>query len=222
MNHAVAAPTRALVAGLLAAAALTVAGCTNGGSQESADLVAGKQLFTEKCGSCHTLNRAGTKGLSGPNLDDAFAVARKEGWGTDSVRGVVLSQILYPGRGLGMPADIVTGEDAQDVAAYVASAAAVPGKEGGLLASAVKGASGPLAATAAGKLFAENCGSCHVFEPVGTTGKQGPALDGSALSADAAAKQIAAGGGGMPAFGGQLSQADIESLAELITAKSGS
>jgi mono/diheme cytochrome c family protein len=30
----------------------------------------GQQVFTENCGSCHTLSRAGTNGQVGPNLDD--------------------------------------------------------------------------------------------------------------------------------------------------------
>ncbi len=137
-NHAVTRVARAAVPAALAAAAIAFAGCSNGGSSQSADLVNGKQLFVAKCGSCHTLARAGTKGVVGPNLDDAFRVGRSEGWGEDSIRGVVYAQTLNPGIGLGMPAKIVEGEDAQDVAAYVASAAAAPGKETGLLASAVK------------------------------------------------------------------------------------
>ncbi len=137
-NHAGTWMARAALPAALAAVAIAASGCANSGSEQSADLVNGKQLFVAKCGSCHTLARAGTKGVVGPNLDDAFQVARKEGWGDDAIRGVVLPQILYPGRGLTMPAKLVQGEDAQDVAAYVAASAAVPGKEAPLLASAVK------------------------------------------------------------------------------------
>lgn len=147
-NHAVTRVARAAVVVALAAAATAVSGCTNSGSQESADLVNGKQLFVQKCGACHVLNRAGTKGVVGPNLDAAFDVARDEGWGTDSIRGVVLGQIGFPGSAGQMPADIVTGEDAEDVAAYVAAVAAQPGKDGGLLANAVKTAEGGKTAVA--------------------------------------------------------------------------
>ena len=135
------------VAGL-AAAALIASGCTNTGSQESANTVAGKQLFVKKCGSCHTLARAGTKGNVGPNLDSAFANARQEDLGDDAIRGVVLAQILYPGRAGVMPAKLVDGEHANDVAAYVSQVAARPGKDTGLLANAVKAAGGgkPIAA----------------------------------------------------------------------------
>ena len=34
----------------------------------------------QKCGGCHTLADAGTQGQIGPNLDDAFAVAREQGF----------------------------------------------------------------------------------------------------------------------------------------------
>lgn len=123
----------------LAAAAVAVSGCTNAGSEETSNAVAGKQLFVKKCGSCHVLGRAGTKGTAGPNLDDAFAVARQEGWGDNSVRGVVLGQILSPSKGA-MPAKLVEGEDAEDVAAYVAAVAAKRGKDAGILATAVEAA----------------------------------------------------------------------------------
>ena len=127
-NHAVTRMARTTVPAALAAAALAVAGCSNEGSQQTANIVNGKQQFVAKCGSCHTLARAGTKGVVGPNLDDAFAVSRAQGWGSNAIRGVVLGQIQHPGKGFQMPADIVTGDDADDVAAYVAASAAVPGK----------------------------------------------------------------------------------------------
>jgi mono/diheme cytochrome c family protein len=213
---------RAAVPAALAAAAIAVSGCTISGSQDSADLVNGKQLFAEKCGSCHVLDRAGTKGVTGPNLDEAFVVARNEGWGEESIRGVVLGQILYPGKGLTMPAELVTGEDAEDVAAYVAATAGLPGKDEGLLATAVQAASGPQANTAGGKLFAENCGSCHTLTSVGTTGTTGPKLDQTKLDAAAIETQIANGKGAMPGFAGQIPPADIKTIAEVLAAQASS
>jgi mono/diheme cytochrome c family protein len=38
---------------------------------ENGDAAAGKDLFTQHCGTCHTLSDAGTSGTIGPNLDDA-------------------------------------------------------------------------------------------------------------------------------------------------------
>jgi plastocyanin len=95
----------------------------------------GKKLFVAKCGSCHVLNRAGTKGTTGPNLDAAFAQSRKDGIPSDTIRGLVNAQIVHPNRLGVMPAGLVTGDDAYDVATYVGQAAAVPGKDTGALAS---------------------------------------------------------------------------------------
>lgn len=132
----------------LAAAALLASGCTNTGSKDSANVVAGKQLFVKKCGSCHVLARAGTKGSIGPNLDAALISARVQKQGDEAVRGVVLDQILYPARDGVMPAKLVKGEDANDVATYVSQVVARPGKDTGLLATAVKaaGSGKPIAA----------------------------------------------------------------------------
>ena len=132
--------TRAAGIAALAAAALAASGCAGNSGEDDANLVAGKQLFVKKCGSCHVLGRAGTKGNTGPNLDAAFQVARVERWGDGGIRGAVHEQILHPGIGGVMPAKLVTGEDARDVAAYVAKVVAKPGKDSGLLATAVKAA----------------------------------------------------------------------------------
>jgi plastocyanin len=128
---------------VLIAAAAAIQGCslTNHGT----NVVNGKQQFVEKCGACHTLARANTTGVVGPNLDEAFQRARVDGFGQDTFEGIVHRQILHPairpqhdpqsGKELPlMPADLVTGEDAKDVAAYVASAAAESGKDTGALA----------------------------------------------------------------------------------------
>ncbi len=117
-----------------AVAALALSGC---GNQDHADLANGKKLFIGKgtCGSCHTLQHAGTKGNQGPNLDAAFVNSRTNGFGDTVIEGVVRDQINTPRRGSIMPADLVTGNDRRDVAAYVASVAGKPGQDTGLLAS---------------------------------------------------------------------------------------
>lgn len=142
--------TRALRRTLLAApaaAVLALAGCTADETTGDADLVAGKQIFVQKCGSCHVLARAGTKGNTGPNLDSAFQNPRDQGFGETAIRGMVREMIDIGAAGGvgGMVPDIVEGEAARDVAAYVARSVAVPGEDEGLLASAVKtpGEDGP-------------------------------------------------------------------------------
>jgi mono/diheme cytochrome c family protein len=128
-----------------AVAALTagLSGC--GLTDYDEDLVNGKQLFVERCGSCHVLDRAGTTGVAGPDLDAAFDNARAVGFGESTFKGVVHRQIQQPnpdtqtdpktGEEMGlMPADLVTGDDARDVAAYVAMAAASGEEDTGQLA----------------------------------------------------------------------------------------
>jgi uncharacterized cupredoxin-like copper-binding protein len=131
----------------VAAAAALLVGLSGCELKDDGDnLVAGKQMFVEKCGSCHVLKRAGTTGVTGPNLDEAFQRARSEGFGQSTFAGVVERQILHPARTdqtdpktgkeiPGMPAGIFKGEDAQDVAAYVASAVAKSGEDKGALAA---------------------------------------------------------------------------------------
>jgi plastocyanin len=60
------------------------------------NLVNGKNQFASSCGSCHTLARAGTTGTAGPNLDEAFAQARADGFGQSTFKGIVLRQIENP------------------------------------------------------------------------------------------------------------------------------
>ena len=124
-----------------AAASLTACGSQNA-VNASDDVVRGKQLFVAKCGACHTLARAGTKGTVGPDLDASFRQSLKEGFGRSVVHGVVADQIQYPNRSSQMPADLVTGDNVGDVAAYVAISVDQPGEDTGLLATAVKAAGG--------------------------------------------------------------------------------
>ena len=115
----------------VSAAVLALAAC---GREETPDLVNGKGLFIEKCSACHALARAGTKGTQGPDLDEAFARARHDGMNAETVEGVVLRQIENPRRNSSMPEDLVTGDDARDVAAYVAMVAGQAGEDTGALA----------------------------------------------------------------------------------------
>jgi mono/diheme cytochrome c family protein len=96
----------------------------------SGDAAAGKKLFQNKCGSCHTLADAGTKGTIGPNLDDAFRADKAQGFNLSTMRDLVRGQIAYqesdPGTGHpGMTPNLLHGQQARDVAVYVAQCAAV-------------------------------------------------------------------------------------------------
>jgi plastocyanin len=131
-----------LVLGALATGT-SLTGCA--ASEQGADVVKGKQLFIQKCSACHTLARANTVGVVGPNLDTAFAQSLHDGLRRSTIRGVVHDQILYPARrpqmdpmtrqpNALMPPKLVKGADAHSVAAYVAQSASNPGQDTGQLA----------------------------------------------------------------------------------------
>jgi uncharacterized cupredoxin-like copper-binding protein len=148
-------PLKNRLIGLAACATLAagLSACENDNVPKDADLINGKKTFSQKCGSCHVLNRAGTKGTQGPNLDDAFRQALKDGFGRDTIHGVVFDQIRHPAKvpqtsPAYMPPKLVTGKTAFDVASYVASVVSRPGKDSGKLLTAVPaaGAGKPVAA----------------------------------------------------------------------------
>ena len=207
-------PLRAALVGL---AALALAGCgTSGLTSEGADVPDGKLLFTQRCGSCHTLRDAGTNGstqnpIGAPNLDDAFSASRREGFAEDAIEEVVRHQIQYAAEP--MPRNLVEGAEADAVAAYVATVAANPKAEVALPPGA--GGNDPKL------LFQSNCGSCHVLDAADTNGTVGPNLDQLKPDRQAAMRQIENGGGGMPAFKGQLSEEQIQTLARYVAESTG-
>ena len=142
----------AAFAAIVASGAVALAGCGSDIKGDHADLVRGKQLFVQRCGACHTLSRAATRGTVGPNLDQAFVASLGSGFRRSVVRGVVEHQILYPNVTGKMPGKLVTGQDATDVSAYVAYAVAKGGQDSGALASAVRSATQRTAAAQGGKL----------------------------------------------------------------------
>lgn len=206
---------RAVGAALLSLAALALAGCgTSGLTEEGADIAEGKVLFRQECGFCHTLAEAETQGTQGPNLDDAFRGPRMEGFSESTIREVVRHQIDYPAPP--MPADLVEGAEADAVAAYVATVAAKPDAKVALPTGGTAGEGEPPKA-----LFESNCGSCHVLADAETSGAIGPNLDESKPALGEAIRQITNGGGGMPAFKGQLSEQQIRALAQYIVRVAG-
>ena len=214
------------VAGAAAAGALLAGGCGTGGLPEAGDTSRGKQLFVEKCGGCHTLAAAGTQGTIGPNLDDAFRAGRRQGFEESTIRALVDNQIKFPlsagssPNEAPMPANLVTGEDVDAVASYVASVAGVenpPGAAagGGTAAGGGGGGAGG-GATDGEQIFTANCGSCHILAAAGTTGTTGPNLDETKTSLPEAIRQVRNGGGGMPAFKDQLTEEQIRAVSKYV------
>jgi cytochrome c2 len=198
--------------------------------RDEPDLENGKAKFVEKCGSCHELQRAGTAGTTGPSLDTAFQTALADGMDRDTVEGIVHRQILHPRIDSQMPAGLVKGDDASDVAAYVGYAADKRGQDEGALASAglAQAKTGEQIFTAAG------CAGCHEFAPAGSNGTIGPSLDDLKSAAgtrepgtsaeDYVRESLTAPdaylvegfGNVMPAFEGRLSDEQINALVDYL------
>jgi len=99
------------------------------GAEVPASLQQAKSLFATNCGNCHTLYAAGTDGNFGPDLDELLAPTGPP-QGPDAeqtieaTEGRVLNAIeegadgsTTPGR---MPGGIIIGEQAEEVAEFVA------------------------------------------------------------------------------------------------------
>jgi mono/diheme cytochrome c family protein len=201
------------------AVALVAAGCGTGGIVKSGNATQGKVLFSGKgrCAGCHALADAGSVSTVGPNLDDAFAAMRAPGKDThfsdSTIRNVVIDQIRVAAAP--MPANLVTGQDAADVAAYVASVAGLTPATG---AAAPPGGAG---ATDGKAIFSSNCGSCHTLAAAGAKGSVGPNLDKLKPDEQRVRKQVENGGAAMPSFGGKLSAAQIAAVAKFVASNAG-
>jgi len=203
-----------------------LAACGTGGSiaGKSADVNRGRQLFSGagQCAGCHTLAAAGSTATIGPNLDAAFAQARADGFKESSILDIVHDQIELPGQyptkqsnpdylQANMPPNLVKGQDAIDVAAFVAANA---GKQGFVQPQTVTGTNGK-------QIFLAKCGSCHTLKDAGTSGTIGPNLDVLKPPFATAKNQVIHGGGAMPAFQGILTDAQITAVAKYVASHAG-
>jgi cbb3-type cytochrome c oxidase subunit III len=212
----------AAVGGL--AVILLLSACGTGGSvvNASADKENGRKVFQDTCAGCHTLAAAGSTATIGPNLDASFAEARSEGFKESAILDIVHDQIKFPGQypvsqtnpdylKANMPANLVTGQSAIDVSAYVAANA---GLRGFVQAAAVSGTNGK-------QIFVTKCGGCHTLKAAGTTGTQGPNLDQLKPPFPIVKNQVIKGGGIMPAFKGVLTDAQINAVAKYVADHAG-
>ena len=116
-----------------------------------------------------------------------------------------------------MPAELVTGEDAEAVANYVADVAGDP--------EAIKAAAPPPTSKSGkvdGKaIFASaGCATCHTLAAAGASGTVGPNLDETMPGVDLAIERVTNGQGAMPSFKGQLTAAEIRAVAEFVSTSS--
>src|SRR3954447_26087556 len=84
------------------------------GKSDTGAIGHGKTIFRQTCASCHSLAAVNARGITGPNLDNIGQVTPQR----------VRNAIRIGGTGQGrMPANLLTGKDAQDVAQFVSSVA---------------------------------------------------------------------------------------------------
>jgi mono/diheme cytochrome c family protein len=77
-------------------------------------------------------------------------------------------------------------------------------------------------AAAGAKVFASaGCGSCHTLSAAKSSGQLGPNLDDAKPGYDTVLAKVTNGGGGMPSFGGQLSEQQIRDVAAYVAKSAG-
>jgi mono/diheme cytochrome c family protein len=148
----------------------------------------------------------------------------------------VRGQIAYPEEP--MPANLYRGQDARDIAIYVAKCAGNPncGVTASKSAPAGGGATTTTTTTTGGtttsgggtaapdgkQVFSSaGCGGCHTLKDAGSTGNVGPNLDQLKPPQSVVEHQVEVGGGAMPAFKGQLSPAQIQAVATYVSSVAG-
>jgi cbb3-type cytochrome c oxidase subunit III len=211
----------AVLAALSVAIGLSACG-TGGKVSSSANAQNGKAIFQQKCAGCHALEAVGSTSTIGPNLDDAFAQARADGYKESAIANIVHDQIRFAGQyatsqndpnylKANMPANLVRGQDAEDVAAFVAANA---GASGFAVSKAVSGTNGK-------SIFKSQCSSCHTLKDAGATGTVGPNLDQLKPPFPVVQNQVIHGGSVMPAFKGKLTDAQITAVAKYVSSVAG-
>ena len=241
---------RALATGCIVAAGLAATACGSAGIDIAAnskpDVQRGATLFANRCAGCHTFYAAGTQGgatrvhdrerTDGPNFN---------------VRPETVDSVLYAIRNGGfsgaiMPENIVVGQDAQAVAAFVSTYAGrkrpktiqtptptpaqttrqPPSQTGAQTTPAAgttsTGAGATQQASAQGKqVFTQQCAACHTLKNANAKGQVGPDLDQLKPDQPTVQRQVTTGGGGMPAFKGTLDPAQIKAVAQYVSSVAG-
>jgi mono/diheme cytochrome c family protein len=229
----------------LAVAGLFAAGCGSGSvgyTKGTGDRAHGKTLFISTCGGCHTLADAGTKGQIGPNLDFAFYASRRDGLGESTFVQVVRGQIAYPiyhtSTGApGMKPNLVTGQNADDIASYVGAVAGLTNPSNPSAApppaettpatttpaTTTPAGSGGAGDAAKGKAVftSAGCVGCHTLKDAGSTGNVGPNLDDAMPDAALVKERVTNGKSPMPSFKGQLTDAQIADVAAYVSSVAG-
>jgi cytochrome c6 len=211
------------------ALALALSGCGTGGYTSEGSQGAGKQLFIQSCGGCHSLADAGTAGTIGPNLDDAFAQAREVGMTSATFTQVVASQVRHPIEDTvtgapGMPGpdqtlplcDDVEGDAfcVEDQDQAISDISVYVGAVAGTGVTAQRPTDGK-------SIFTTSCGSCHTLSDAGTAGAVGPNLDESKPPKELVVDRVTNGQGAMPSFKDSLDADQIQAVADYVAGAAG-
>ena len=169
------------------------------------------------------MKAAGANGRIGPNLDDAFAADREQGFKQSTIQQVVLDQIrlaacIDPNDPTKcMPRDLVTGADADAVASYVAQCAGNTNDP-----ACAPSAGGKITATGGKDIFtAAGCTGCHTLKDAGATGTVGPNLDQVKPPKALVIMRVTNGKGAMPSFKDRLSKQQIDAVAAYVSSVAG-
>lgn len=111
-----------IVPGLVLASNIESHASTDVGVHLTASEQEGRELFSQKCVTCHTLAAVKSVGRIGPNLD----VRVGEEVPTEAARRALVLSAILEGRAIGkgnMPAGLFAGKEAEDVADFVAAVA---------------------------------------------------------------------------------------------------
>ena len=173
----------------------------------------------------------------GPNLDYAFYASRRDGLGESTFVQVVRGQIAYPiahtSTGApGMPKNLVTGHQADDIASYVGRVAgdraSMNGKAAGLAAPDDHHAPGGRwldHRRRRGRQGRVHLGrlrrGCHTLADAGSTGNVGPNLDEAKPDEALVKERVTNGKAPMPSFKGQLSDQQIADVAAYVASVAG-
>jgi cytochrome c551 len=85
-----------------------LAACGGGATKDTASSSEGQKIFDQKCSTCHGVD---LKGANGPDLTKVGASLSKDD----------ILDVLKNGKPGGMPANVVTGDDADKVADWLAA-----------------------------------------------------------------------------------------------------
>ena len=207
---------------------LSLAAC----GRDETDLSNGKAQFVQKCGSCHTLSRAGTQGQTGPSLDAAFRAALQAGENRETVEGVVHSQIANVRREQRDARGPGHGRRRQ--ATWPPTWPTPPARPARTAARSRRPA-WPGATTGEQIFVAAGCAGCHKLASAGATGNIGPSLDQLAAAAgkrepgksaedyvheaivDPDAYTVSGFGKGvMPSYEGKLTDKQLDTLVQFL------